>query len=134
LRRPADFAAVLAAPRSRSLRAARHWLSMTAAWFPGETPAVRFGVTVGRRMVRRAVDRALVKRILREAAWLASPGLAAQSTRRYGRLDVAFRVKVVRGGPGDQPPLSLTAWRRALRAEADALLQRLDRHLTELAA
>ena len=52
LRRPSEFAAVLAAPRSQGLRAARHWLSMSAAWFPSEAPRVRFGATVGKRNAR----------------------------------------------------------------------------------
>lgn len=134
LRRPADFAAVLAAPRPQSLRAARHWLSMTAAWSPSECAAVRFGVTVGKRNARRAVDRALVKRILREAGRRAAPNLESACRERHVRLDVAFRLKAARDrdrGP-DLASASLKAWRRALRDEADALLERLARHLIQL--
>jgi ribonuclease P protein component len=119
---------VLAAPRPHSLRAARHWLSMTAAWSPSEHPAVRFGVTVGKRNARRAVDRNLVKRILREAGRHAAPALDLACAARGLRLDVAFRLKTSRDRPAEaQPPL--TAWRRALRDEADHLLDRLGRHL-----
>jgi ribonuclease P protein component len=134
LLRPSEFATVLAAPRSQGLRAARHWLSMTAAWFPSEQPAVRFGTTVGKRNARRAVDRNLVKRVLREAARRAAPQLEAACTQRGLRLDVSFRLKSSRDGVGEGPRASLTVWRRALRNEADALLDRLARHLAQLDA
>ncbi|MGE5161805.1 MAG: ribonuclease P protein component [Betaproteobacteria bacterium] len=134
LRRPSDFAAVLAAPRSHGLRAARHWLSMTAAWFPAEQATVRFGATVGKRNARRAVDRNLVKRVLREAARRAAPRLEAACAQRGLRLDVSFRLKSSRDRRGEEPRAALTAWRRALRDEADALLDRLGRHLAQLDA
>lgn len=130
LRRPAEFAAVLAAPRSHSLRAARHWLSMTAAWASSEQPAVRFGATVGKRNARRAIDRAVVKRILREAGRHAAPALELACARRGLRLDVAFRLKSSRDRSAEAQP-ALPAWRRALRDEADALLDRLGRHLAQ---
>jgi ribonuclease P protein component len=131
LRRPSEFAAVLAAPRSQGLRAARHWLSMTAAWFPSEQAAVRFGATVGKRNARRAVDRNIVKRILREAARRAAPQLEAACAQRGLRLDVSFRLKSSRDRAAEGPRASLTVWRRALREEADALLDRLGRHLAQ---
>ena len=131
LRRPSEFAAVLAAPRAQGLRAARHWLSMTAAWFPGEQGAVRFGATVGKRNARRAVDRNLVKRILREAARRAAPQLEAACAQRALRLDVSFRLKSSRDRAVEGPRASLAEWRRALREEADALLARLVRHLAQ---
>ena len=125
---------MLAAPRSQSLRSARHWLSMTAAWTPGATPAVRFGVTVGKRNARRAVDRAVVKRILREAGRHAAPTLERTCASRGLQLDVAFRLKASRDRAPEGQPLSLAAWRRVLRDEADSLLDRLDRHLAQLDA
>ena len=123
---------MLAAPRSQGLRAARHWLSMTAAWFPSEQPAVRFGTTVGKRNARRAVDRNLVKRVLRDAARRAAPLLETACAPRGLRLDVSFRLKSSRDRAGEGPPASVTVWRRALRNEADALLDRLARHLAQL--
>ena len=125
---------MLAAPRSLALRAARHWLSMTAAWFPSERAVVRFGATVGKRNARRAVDRNLVKRILRESARSAAPRLEAECARRGLRLDVSFRLKASRDRVADGSPAALTAWRRALREEADALLDRLGRHVAQLDA
>jgi len=134
LRRPSEFAAVLAAPRSHGLRAARHWLSMTAAWFPSEQAAVRFGATVGKRYARRAVDRNLVKRVLREASRAAAPQLEAACAQRGLRLDVSFRLKSSRDRAAGEPRAALTVWRRALREEADVLLDRLGRHLAQLGA
>lgn len=122
---------MLAAPRSQGLRAARHWLSMTAAWFPSEQAAVRFGATVGKRNARRAVDRNLVKRILREAARRAAPQLEAACAQRGLRLDVSFRLKSSRDRAAEGPRISLAMWRRALREEADALLGRLGRQLAQ---
>lgn len=124
---------MLAAPRERSLRASRHWLSMTAAWTPDADAAVRFGATVGRRSARRAVDRALVKRVVREAARHAAAGLETACARRQLRLDVTFRLKTSRDRPATAA-VSVTAWRRQLRQEADALLERLAQHLAELPA
>lgn len=104
---------------------------MTAAWSPSECAAVRFGVTVGKRNARRAVDRALVKRILREAGRRAAPTLESACRERRVRLDVAFRLKAARDRSPDAASASLKAWRHALREEADALLERLARHLTQ---
>ncbi|MGZ8255983.1 MAG: ribonuclease P protein component, partial [Burkholderiaceae bacterium] len=113
-----------------SLRAARHWLSITAAWSSSDVPAVRFGVTVGKRNARRAIDRAVVKRILREAGRHAAPALGLSCARRGLRLDVAFRLNALRDRAAPGQP-TLTEWRRALRQEADALLERLGRHLAQ---
>lgn len=119
---------MLATPRNQSLRAARHWLSMTAAWSCSDAAAVRFGITVGKRNARRAVDRALVKRIVREASRHAAPALEDQCRHRGLRLDVAFRLKA-RREPGEP---SVSVWRQALRVEADGLLERLHRHVEQL--
>jgi ribonuclease P protein component len=139
LRRPAEFAAVLAATRSHSLRAARLWLSMTAAWSASPTPAVRFGVTVGKRNAKRSIDRALVKRVVREAGRHGAAALESICAERKLRLDVAFRLKARRDAKTNTKTktktktttseIPLTAWRRALREEADAMLVRLARHL-----
>lgn len=89
---------------------------------------MRFGITVGKRNARRAVDRALVKRIVREASRHAAASLETQCCERGLRLDVAFRLKARR----DSGAPSVNEWRRALRTEADSLLERLHRHVTQL--
>jgi ribonuclease P protein component len=100
---------------------------MTAAWSQADQPAVRFGITVGKRNARRAVDRALVKRIVREASRHAAAALEEQCRERGLRLDVAFRLKARR----DAGLPSLNDWRRALRLEADGLIERLQRQLAQ---
>jgi RNase P protein component len=81
---------------------------------------VRFGVTVGKRNARRAVERALVKRVLREAARHAAPALETAAGAHC--VDVVLRLK--------QPcpakaALARPLFKRQLRAEADALLAQL---------
>jgi len=124
LKSPHEFAAVLAASRAQSIRAAQPRLTMTAAWARSELPAVRFGFTVGKRNARRAVDRALVKRILREASRQAADDLERRCAARGLKLDVAFRLKA----PPDDAATS-TTWRRTLRMEAHSLLESLARQL-----
>jgi ribonuclease P protein component len=127
LRAPAEFAALLQAPRTSSIRAARRFLGVIAGWTPvngdnHSTPSVRFGVIVGRRNVARAVDRALVKRIAREAYRHQACMFDDRSARLAVCVDVVLRVK----SPlldTDGAPLAMRQWRRQLRSEADDLLQ-----------
>jgi len=85
---------------------------------------VRFGLTVGKRLARRAVDRVLIKRILREAARHCAPRLEdiAQSD-----LDIVLRLKAPLPARETTPRTQL---KRALRADADAVLRRLCDRLT----
>ena len=101
---------------------------MSAAWTPSTAPAVRFGMTVGKRNARRAVDRSLAKRILREASRHAAEELEQRCAARGLRLDVALRLKA----PFDAAALSITRWRRALRAEADSLMAKLAHRIDAL--
>lgn len=80
---------------------------------------VRFGLTVGKRLARRAVDRALVKRVLREAARHAAPRLECAAAADLG---VHVRLKVPLPA---RETLARGPLKRALREDADALLQRL---------
>lgn len=86
--------------------------------------ACRFGITVGRRHARRAVDRATVRRVLREAARHAAEDLSAAAGARA--VDTVLRLKAPL--PAAQQ-MSRVQVKRALRAEADALLAELLRHL-----
>jgi ribonuclease P protein component len=127
LRRPQEFAAVLAADRAHSMRAAGKWLSMTASWnpvLPGSVRlgSVRLGITVSKRMARRAIDRALVKRIAREAFRHAAPGIERVAANSGVGVDISVRLKRPVALPDDPQRPALTPWRRALRTEADELL------------
>ena len=133
LKTPADFTAVLRAPPERAFRAARQLLSINAAWVatPMTGPpagCVRFGVTVGKRNARRSVDRALIKRIVREACRHQAAAFEAQADRASARIDVAVRLKAPLVDK-DGEALAMRAWRRQVRAEADDLLHDLLSHM-----
>jgi RNase P protein component len=83
-------------------------------------PSVRFGITVGKRNARRAVERSLVKRVLREAARQAASALDLAAGSR--RVDVVIRLKAPLPLADELPRSQL---KRVLRAEADALLAQL---------
>ncbi len=127
LKTPAEFAAVLRAPRERSIRAARQLLSIHAAWVVSAVSSpprasVRFGVTVGKRNARRSVDRALIKRIVREACRHQAAFFEAQAARASACIDVAVRLKSPLVDMHGEA-LAMRAWRRQVRAEADDLLR-----------
>jgi ribonuclease P protein component len=87
-------------------------------------PRVRFGLTVGKKMARRSVDRMLVKRILREAARHSGPEISAASP---SGLDIVLRLKA------PLPPRESTtrvALKRALRDDAETLLHRFRERLS----
>ena len=126
------------------LRAGRTWLSLAARIETADSqtagsvtqkhgPAVqvRFGVTVGKRNARRAVQRALVKRIVREAMRHAAPAIEAAIGSALPRrtVDLVVRLKAPFPGPD---AMRLAGFKRALRAEADQLLDGLARRLTRL--
>jgi len=134
LKTPAQFAAVLGAPREQSIRAVRQMLSINVAWTPaGVTGAgaasVRFGVTVGKRNARRSVDRALVKRLVREACRQRASAFECCAAKTAARIDISLRLRSpLVDVHGER--LAMRSWRRQVRAEADALLQDI---LTQLA-
>jgi ribonuclease P protein component len=106
------------------LRLTRDWLALAAVTAPELTTVpLRFGSVVPKRLARRAVDRNLIKRLLREAARQAVPTLdRLQPTP----MDVVFRLRK------GLPPVAVLAraeLRRALRAEANALLDALGERL-----
>ena len=129
LKTPAEFSALLRAPRERSIRAERQMLSIDAAWVTAaSSPAdgtkagrVRFGVTVGKRNARRSVDRMLVKRIVREACRHRAAAFEVCAAQASASIHIGLRLKaplVDKHGV----PLAMRAWRRQVRAEADGLL------------
>ncbi len=126
LKTPSEFTALLRTPRERSIRMVREMLSIDAAWTSestdGEVGDVRFGVTVGKRNARRSVDRALVKRVVREACRQRAGDLERCARAGSVRVSIALRLKAplidIRG-----EPLAMRRWRRQVRVEADALLQ-----------
>lgn len=125
LRLPAEFVAVTADPQA--LRAGRQWLSIAGRVRPGAGPvAVRFGFTASRRQARRAVDRNAAKRVLREAARQHLEDLDSAAAGRS--VDIVLRL---RAAVPDRASLARTAWKAALRTEAEALLEHLARRLRQ---
>jgi ribonuclease P protein component len=89
-----------------------------------DSESIRFGFTVGRRQARRAVQRVLVKRVLREAARHAIGALRPLAADR--KVDVVLRLR----NPLPQPDqMGQAELKRSLRTEADSLIEQLARHL-----
>ena len=129
LRTPAQFAAVAAARGTRAPHGARRWLAVNCRI--DETPAAgrapsRYGLTVPKRLARRAVDRNLVKRVAREALRAAAPALDDVAAPRDRQIDIVVRLKAPLPSVADLPRARLKS---ELRAEADALLAALVRDL-----
>lgn len=133
VRTAAEFAALLQAPRAASIRAARRFLAVIAACKEingvDSTPRTRFGVIVGRRAVRRAVDRALAKRIVREACRFQASAFERCAALAAVRVDVVLRLKSPLVDATGRA-LAMRQWRRQLRSEADDLLQHVLSKLT----
>lgn len=123
LRKPADFAR-LAKPTpaewAAGFQTATQRVGLAVRFDPAIPGRVRIGVTVGKRLAPQSVQRSLVKRILREAARHALPALRGHA-QRHG-IDLVLRLKDAFPAPDR---MSLPGWRRALRADADTVLQRL---------
>lgn len=117
---------MLAARRGASMRAAGDRLSMTAAWgATADARPTRLGITVGKRMARRSIDRVLVKRIVREAFRHVAPMLDRSAASAGVAVDVSVRLKAPLGEPGSPLRPALAVLRRGLRGDADQLLQAL---------
>ena len=123
LKTPAQFAELLSAPREQSIRAVRQMLSIHVAWGPpARVASVRFGVTVGKRNARRSVDRALVKRIVREACRHQAAAFETCAEKVPARVDIVLRLRAPLVD-AQGAPLAMRRWRRQVRAEADDLLK-----------
>lgn len=87
---------------------------------------LRFGITVGKRNAPRSVDRALIKRILREAARHQAPNLLPLLREAGSGLDVSLRLKepLHRIAGFDA---GVTALKKALHEDANLLMQDLSR-------
>ncbi len=89
--RPEDFGLVLRSP-TPGLRFRREDISL-AARLTKEPGRVRIGLTVGKHNVARAVDRVLVKRVMRENIRSALPCIKEECLSRKIGLDVSLRIR-----------------------------------------
>lgn len=129
----ADYGVLVHTRNENTFRLASKFFSVNAMKFPGEPGRLRFGITVGKRNAHRSVDRALVKRTLREAARKQAPNLATLLGEQGVGLDVSLRLRVpLKDIPGiDQ---GVTALKESLRTDAQALMETLLRRLPKLLA
>ena len=102
-------------------------LSLSATWTDAAAAAsatgpVRFGVTVGKRNARRSVDRALIRRIVREACRHQAVAFETRAAQEAIRIDVVLRLKAPLTNSAGRA-LAMTQWRRQVRIEANALLE-----------
>lgn len=87
-----DFGRLLRSSGPGSIRLGRDLVSVCAQTH-GETGRVRFGFTVGKHNAPRSVDRALVKRVMRECARLTLPDIALICARNGVGLDISLRLR-----------------------------------------
>lgn len=88
----AEFGAVLSARKENLIRSRSDFFSL-AARKTDNAGGVRFGFTVGKHNAHLSVERALVKRLLRETARKSRTKiLATLSEKTYG-LDINFRLR-----------------------------------------
>ena len=94
-----DFGTILRAQGPGRIRLGRDSVSLCAQACES-AGLVRFGFTVGKKNVRRSVDRALVKRIMRECARQALPEMRRRCAEKGIGLDISLRYRtalLVRG-------------------------------------
>lgn len=122
-----DFGRILRSQEPGSLRLGRDSVSLCAQAHR-QTGRVRFGFTVGKRNVPRSVDRALVKRIMREAA----RGELAHVQQLCTDLDIGidvsmrFRVELRLGAKGNT---TLDQAKRDVRKSTQLCLTALKKRL-----
>ena len=110
------------------------WLALTAYWRASDQPGARLGLTVSKRIARRAVDRALVKRIAREAFRGLADDIERAAAVAGMKADLSVRLKRPLGLPGSRERPSLVVLRGELRAGADELMAAVITRLKRIAA
>lgn len=111
MHRPSEFAAALKG--RRLARGAFFMVTSAASTLPPEQACARLGLVIAKRHAALAVTRNALKRVIREAF------RAQRLSLRPADYVVRLHARV--------PTMSLTALKRAARAEVDAHFQRLAR-------
>ena len=91
MRKSAEFGAVLSTPKENTVRSHSDYFSVCAVKSP--RAGVHFGLTVGKKNAPLSVDRALVKRCLREASRTRRLAILEKLHIQDGGLDVSLRLK-----------------------------------------
>ena len=123
-----DYGVLVHVRNENSFRLTSKFFSANAQKFVEHQGRLRFGITVGKKNAHRSVDRALVKRILREAARQQAPDLVARLSELGVGLDVSLRLRVpLNSVPGrDQ---GVRALRAELGRDAELLVSQVSRRL-----
>ena len=123
-----DYGVLVHVRNENSFRLTSKFFSANAQKFVEHQGRLRFGITVGKKNAHRSVDRALVKRILREAARQQAPDLVARLRELGVGLDVSLRLRVpLNSVPGrDQ---GVRALRAELGRDAELLVSQVSRRL-----
>ncbi|MBO5658341.1 MAG: ribonuclease P protein component [Duodenibacillus sp.] len=87
-----DFGRLLRSSGPGSIRLGRDLISVCAQTHE-EPGRVRFGFTVGKHNAPRSVDRALVKRVMRECSRLALPEIASICAKHDVGIDISLRLR-----------------------------------------
>lgn len=109
-----------------------HGAPFNAICMTTDEPArLRVGLTVGKKNSPRSVDRALIKRVLREAVRHQAPEIVALLRDRGLGLDVSLRLREPLKSV-DGVDVGAAALKRSLRAAADDLVRGLLRRVRKL--
>lgn len=121
-----DFGRLLHSSGPGSFHIGRDHVSLCALAC-NEVGRVRFGFTVGKHNVPRSVDRALVKRVLRDCARHELPAIARQCRERGVGMDVTLRLRTPfrRISPDGGVDQIKARVRRSAAACLDALMKKI---------
>lgn len=128
----ADFGVVVRTRNENTFRVDASIFVAQCMRRPEASGVLRFGVTVGKKNAPRAVDRVLVKRILRESARIQAPILCELLAQRELGLDVSLRLKVPLITIGDRS--AVHALKKTLREDADRVLREVCRKVRRIPA
>ena len=115
----AEFGAVLSAPKEKTLRCHSDYFSLSALKTENRG-MVRFGFTVGKHNAHLSVERALIKRLLREAARTKRFDISEALTNHAYGLDINIRLKCKMPSV-DSNALSKQARKKLLKNDIEAL-------------
>lgn len=128
-----DYGVLVHVRNEHSFRLATQHFSVNALSLPDFPGRLRVGITVGKRNAHRSVDRALVKRILREAARKQAPSLIASLREAGLGLDVSLRLRSpLAAVPGHA--IGVRALKATLGEDAASLMALLDRRTKRIRA
>lgn len=126
-----DYGVLVHVRNENTFRVASKYFSCNALKVDGVPGRLRIGITVGKKNAKRSVDRALVKRILRETARKQAPSLVAYLREQGMGLDVSLRLKSPLNSVSEQSQ-GVKALKSALNEDVACLMQVLSRKVKNL--